>query len=127
LIPKVVALGVLATLLYTTMPLAMSAILPNRRMAMGLWAAYYIIVGGIFTAIGMVSHTPLGALDLQYGLQSVTMDLFDYKLIPGRGPMLEMMPLTGTLIVIFIQVIAGMGLIWFQVSRDQRTGVGGSS
>ena len=128
LIPKILALGTLATLLYTTMPLAMSAILPNRRMAMGLWAAYYIIVGGIFTAIAMVSHTIIGALDLQFALQSVTMDMFDLHLIPGRhGPQLELMPLVGTLIVIFVQVIIGMGVIWFQVSRDQRTGVGGSS
>jgi len=128
LLPKIIGLGTLATLLYTTMPLAMSAILPNRRMALGLWAAYYIIVGGIFTAIGMASHTPIGALDLQYGLQSVTFELFDLKIIPGsRGPMMEMMPLVGTLVVIFIQVIVGMGLIWFQVSRDQRTGVGGTS
>ncbi|HTL33536.1 MAG TPA: hypothetical protein VL326_10440, partial [Kofleriaceae bacterium] len=122
LIPKILALGTLATLLYTTMPLAMSAILPNRRMALGLWAAYYIIVGGIFTAIGMASHTPIGALDLQYGLQSVTFELFDIQLIKGRGPFLEMMPLVGTLVVIGIQVIVGMGVVWFQVSRDQRTG-----
>ncbi|HUS33063.1 MAG TPA: hypothetical protein VMZ53_31390 [Kofleriaceae bacterium] len=127
MIPKILALGTLATLLYTAMPLAMSAILPNRRMALGLWAAYYVIIGGIFTVIGMTTHTPIGALDLQYGLQSVTLELFDLKIVAGRGPEFEMMPLVGTLIVIGLQVIVAMGIIWFQVSRDQKTGVGGSS
>lgn len=124
MIPKILVLGTLATLLYTAMPLAMSAILPNRRMALGLWAAYYVIVGGIFTGIGMTTHTPIGALDLQYALQSVTLDMFDLKIM--RGP-LQMMPLVSTLIVIAIQVVVGMGVIWFQVSRDQKTGVGGTS
>ena len=128
LFPKIFGLGVLATLLYTTMPLAMSALMPNRRMAMGLWAAYYIIIGGIFTAIGLTTHLPIGALDLQYGLQSLTLKLFDLQMVrAANGPQFFAMPVVGTLIVQIVQVVVGMGIIWFQVSRDQRTGVGGTS
>ena len=125
LLPKMLALGVLATLLYTTVPLAISALLPNRRFALALWAAYYIIVGGIFTLVGLQTHSPVGAMDLQTGLQSVMLNMFDLKILRG-GPNFDM-GLTGTLIVIFLQTAVAIGVIWFQVSRDQKTGVGGSS
>jgi len=125
LLPKMLALGVLATLLYTTVPLAISALLPNRRFALALWAAYYIIVGGIFTLVGLQTHSPVGAMDLQTGLQSVMLNMFDPKILRG-GPNFDM-GLTGTLIVIFLQTAVAIGVIWFQVSRDQKTGVGGSS
>ncbi|HSD89691.1 MAG TPA: ABC transporter permease subunit [Kofleriaceae bacterium] len=125
LLPKMLALGVLATMLYTTVPLAISALLPNRRFALALWAAYYIIVGGIFTLIGITTHTPIGAMDLQTGLQSVMLNMFDLKML-GGGPNLDM-GLIGVLIVMFVQVAVAIGVLWFQVSRDQKTGVGGSS
>jgi hypothetical protein len=124
LIPKVLGMGALATLLYTVMPLAMSSLLPNRRFALALWAAYYIIVGGVFTAISIPTHSPIGALDLQLGLQSVMAHLFDIRIL--EGPQL-ILPFTGTLIVIFAQVVLATGVMWFQISRDQRTGVGGTS
>jgi hypothetical protein len=125
LLPKMLALGVLATMLYTTVPLAISALLPNRRFALALWAAYYIVVGGIFTVLGITTHTPVGAMDLQTGLQSVMLNMFDLKILRG-GPNLDM-GLTGVLIVMFVQTAVAVGVVWFQVSRDQRTGVGGSS
>jgi len=124
LIPKIVVVGVLATLMYTAMPLAASSLMKSRGIALALWAAYYIIVGGIFTAITMSTGSVIGALDLPLGLQSVALQLFDLKLI--KAPF-ELLPLTSTIIVILIQVVLAIGVIWFQVSRDQKTGVGGTS
>jgi hypothetical protein len=124
LIPKIFVTGVLATLMYTAMPLAASSLMKSRGIALALWAAYYIIVGGIFTAISISTGSVIGALDLPLGLQSVVLQLFDLKLI--KGPF-QPLPLVGTVIVILVQVVLAIGVIWFQVSRDQKTGVGGTS
>jgi ABC-type transport system involved in multi-copper enzyme maturation permease subunit len=124
LIPKIFVSGVLATLMYTAMPLAASSLMKSRGIALALWAAYYIIVGGIFTAISISTGSVIGALDLPLGLQSVVLQLFDLKLI--KGPF-QPLPLVGTVIVILVQVALAIGVIWFQVSRDQKTGVGGTS
>ena len=124
IIPKVLLVGLLATLTYTTVPLAISALIPNKRYALAAWAAYYVVVGGIATGIALKVAPVVGVIDLQMALQSVTLNLFDVKII--RGPSLDI-PLTAAVIGILLQSALAIGVIWFQVSRDQRSGVGGSS
>jgi hypothetical protein len=125
IVPKVLLIGALATLAYTTIPLAISALVPNRRYALAMWAAYYLIVGSIATAIGALSSNPAAALDLQTALQALTFELFDVKILYGQHPN----HLDGTTagIALAIQCAIAVGIIWYQVSRDQRAGVGGSS
>jgi hypothetical protein len=124
ILPKVLLVGVLATLTYTTVPLAISALIPNKRYALAAWAAYYVVVGGIATGIALKLAPVVGVIDLQMALQSVTLNLFDVKII--RGPSLDI-PFTAAIIGILVQSALAIFVIWFQVSRDQRSGVGGSS
>lgn len=124
IIPKVLVVGLLATLTYTTVPLAISALIPNKRYALAAWAAYYVVVGGIATGIALKLAPVVGVIDLQMALQSVTLNLFDVKII--RGPSLDI-PMTAAIIGILVQSALAIFVIWFQVSRDQRSGVGGSS
>ena len=124
IIPKVLLVGLLATLTYTTVPLAISALIPNKRYALAAWAAYYVVVGGIATGIALKLAPIVGVIDLQMALQSVTLNLFDVKII--RGPSLDI-PFTAAIIGILVQSALAIFVIWFQVSRDQRSGVGGSS
>ena len=124
ILPKVLMIGALATLAYTAIPLAISAMVPNRRYALALWAAYYLIIGSIATAIGVVSKSAAAALDIQTALQAFTLDLFDMKILRGHPNQLD-----GTTagIALLVQASLAIGIIWYQVSRDQRSGVGGAS
>jgi hypothetical protein len=124
IVPKILAIGTLATLAYTATPLAISAMVPNRRYALALWAAYYLIVGGIATAMGMASGSAAGGLDIQTALRAVTFELFDLSIL--RGKSLGIDGKTGA-IMLLVQCAVAISIIWYQVSRDQRHGVGGSS
>lgn len=124
ILPKVLLVGLLATLVYTTVPLAISALIPNRRYALAMWAAYYIVIGNIVTVIASKVSPALACLDLQVSLQSVTFQLFEVKVL--RGFFVEI-PLMTAVIGILAQSALAIGIVWFQVSRDHRSGVGGSS
>jgi len=126
ILPKILLLGLLATLVYTAVPLAISACVPNRRYALAFWAAYYLIVGSIAGAMGAVSKSPAAVLDIQTALQAATFELFDLKIIQGRG---HPNGLDGTTAIVGLLATfaVAVGVIWFQVSRDQRSGVGGAS
>lgn len=124
ILPKVLLIGLLATLVYTTVPLAISALIPNRRYALAMWAAYYIVIGNILTVIGAKVWAPIACVDLQASLQAVTFQLFDVKVL--RGLTLDL-PLQTAIIGILVQSALAIGVVWFQVSRDARSGVGGSS
>lgn len=124
ILPKIIGVGLLATLAYTAVPLAISALVPNRRYALALWAAYYLIVGSIAVAVGLFANPVVSALDIQSALQAVTLDLFEIKILRGHPNGLDG---TTALIALLAQSALAIFLIWFMVSRDQRHGVGGSS
>jgi hypothetical protein len=121
---KVLAIGALATVAYTTVPLAISALVPNRRYALALWAAYYLIVGNIALAVGTVSKSALAAVDIQTSVTAMTTNLFDLTILRGHPLFFGMWPAVISLVG---QSVLAIGIIWFQVSRDQRHGVGGAS
>lgn len=122
---KALAIGALATLAYTAMPLAISAIVPNKRYALALWAAYYLVVGSIADAIGREwDNALISSLDIQTGLKAVTYDLFDLTILRGRTSGLDS---NMAMISLLGQAAIAIGIIWYQVSRDQKHGVGGSS
>ena len=125
ILPKVLAIGLLATAAYTAIPLAISALVPNRRYALALWAAYYLIVGSIGSALAAVGiGGAAAAIDIQTALQAVTLEWFDIKILRGHPNSLD--GISG-FIVLAIEIAAAIVIIWYQVSRDQRSGVGGSS
>jgi hypothetical protein len=124
ILPKVIGVGLLATLAYTTVPLAISALIPNRRYALAMWAAYYIVIGNIMTVIATKVSSNLAIVDLQATLQSITFQLFDVQVLRGR---FAEVPLTIAIVGILAQSALAIAIVWFQVSRDHRSGVGGSS
>lgn len=123
-VPKTLAITALATLAYTTIPLAISAIVPNPRYALALWAAYYLVVGSIAFALGVEMKSPIAVLDIQTAIQAVTLELFDITILRGDPNHLDG---TTAAIGLVAQSLIAIGLIWYMVSRDQRSGVGGSS
>ncbi len=125
IVPKALGIGLLAAAAYTAIPLAISAIVPNPRYALALWAAYYLVIGSIGMALAAENvGGPMGAIDIQTALQAITLDLFDLKIVRGDRNHLGS---TTALIMLSSQIVLAIIVIWFQVSRDQRSGVGGSS
>lgn len=123
LIPKTLAIGALATLAYACVPLAFSSLLPNRRHALALWAAFYLILGAMAYALAHVASPSIGALDLPRAVQAVAFHLFDLK-FRDRDPAI---PLDAALGSLLGYAAISIALIAFQVRRAQHSGVGGGS
>jgi ABC-2 type transport system permease protein len=122
-IPKVLLIGLLATLAYAAVPLGFSALLPNRRHALALWASYYLIVGAMAYALGHVASPSIAALDLPRAVQAVAYHLFDLA-FREKDPAI---PLESAIASLLGHAALGLALVVYQVRRAQRTGVGGAS
>jgi ABC-2 type transport system permease protein len=124
ILPKAIAVGGLATLAYTAVPLALSSFVGKPRYALALWAAYYVIVGNMAFGISHATTPGIAALDIPSALITVSFHLFDlHPLLRGFGKM----SLDQAVIGLVVQSAVAVAILWFQVSRDQKTGVGGSS
>jgi hypothetical protein len=120
---KALAIGGLGTLVYAAVPLGFSALITNRRYAMALWAAYYIVFGSMAVGIAYVTRPEIGAIDLGAALKSISLHLFDFH-VSGRNVEI---PMSAALISIFGHAVVAIGLVFWRVRRAQQTGVGGSS
>ena len=124
LLPKTLAIGLLATLAYTTVPLALSSLVGKRRYALALWAAYYVIIGNMAFGISHVTSPSIAAIDLPTAVITVSYELFHlHPLLRGFGDL----SLQAAVIGLIVQSVLGIAILWYQVSGDQKTGVGGSS
>jgi len=121
---KVFAIGGLATLVYAAVPLGFSALVPNRRYALALWAAYYLVVGAMAIGIGYATSHSLGALQLPSAIEAVTLRLFDVEILHGLD---AKVPLSAGLISIGAHVVVAIGLVGWRVRAAQQSGVGGAT
>ncbi|HEX2686448.1 MAG TPA: ABC transporter permease subunit, partial [Kofleriaceae bacterium] len=120
---KALAIGGLGTLVFAAVPLGFSALIENRRYAMALWAAYYLVLGSMAQGIGFITTPAVAAIDPSAALKSISLQLFDLHM-SGRN--LEI-PISAALISILGQAVAAIGLVFWRVRRAQQTGVGGAS
>lgn len=120
---KALAIGLVGTLIYTAIPLGFSALFTNKWLALGLWAAYYVVFGTMAAGLGLVTHSSVSVLDLPSALQAVSFALFDLHL---NGPR-DTASLGPALISILGQSAIAIGLVFWRVRQAQQTGVGGSS
>lgn len=123
IVPKTLAIGACATLAYAAVPLGFSALLPNRRHALALWAAYYLIFGAMAFALGHVASPELAALDLPRAVQAVAYALFDLR-FRGNDPQIPVEAALGSL---GAHVALAIAILVFQVRRAHASGVGGAS
>jgi ABC-2 type transport system permease protein len=124
IVPKTLAVAGLATLVYAVVPLGFSALVANRRYALAMWAAYYLVVGFMAILLGLISTGAVAALDLPTAIESIAMSLFDVQFRFGRR---VDVPPEAALVSIFAHVTAAIAIVWWSVSRAQKTGVGGAS
>jgi ABC-type transport system involved in multi-copper enzyme maturation permease subunit len=124
LIPKAIAIGLLGTLVFATVPLAFSSLVPNARYALALWAAYYLVFGVMVSLLGRTSHSWIGALDLATALDAIAMKLFDLQLFKGRA---GWVPADAALASVLIHSAAAIAILSWNVRRAYGSGVGGAS
>jgi hypothetical protein len=125
LIPAALVVGLVATIAYSVIPLGFSALLPDRRNALALWAAYYLVFGTVMQLIGRHGGS-WAALDLPTAVLTIAFDLFDFQPIFGRRAARALSPSIAW-ISIAVQAAVAIGIIWWRVSRAQKQGVVGSS
>jgi hypothetical protein len=123
ILPRTLAVAALATLTYAWVPLGFSALFANRRHALALWAAYYLIVGQMAYLLAHVTDPALGALDLPRAVQAVAFSLFD--LAPRSGD--PAIPVAAALGSLAGHVAIAGAVMALQVHRAHRAGIGASS
>lgn len=124
LVGKTFAVAALATLTYATLPLGFSALIGNRRYAMALWAAYYVVIGTMFAVLGLFVHPVLGVLDPGVAIETVMLRLLDFDLTGGH---VQHAPLWAALLSIAVQCGAALAIMIWRVRNAQQTGVVGAS
>ncbi|MEO7733385.1 MAG: hypothetical protein ABIY55_20655 [Kofleriaceae bacterium] len=120
---KAAAVGVLGTMVYAAVPFGFSALIANRRYAMALWVAYYVVIGGMAAIAGIFVQPVLGALDLSTALSAVTLRLFEFRLL-GRHAV--DVPLGAALVSIFAHCAVAIAVVLWRV-RNAQHAIGGSS
>ena len=126
IVPKALFAGGLATLAYTAVPLAFSALVGNKRTALALWAAYYLIGGLVAIMIGALTHTGwISAIDIHGAIDNLSERLFEVPPLPGKQ--LDAVSIAQAITSILVQVTAAIAIVWVSVDRAQKTGVGGST
>jgi ABC-2 type transport system permease protein len=125
LLPKALAIGLMTTLAYATIPLALSALASRRRTALALWAAYYLLAGWIFLGIGLASKSNwIMALDIATGIKGVAYTLF------GMPPLFRQgldMPIAAGVVSVASQIVVAITIAALQIRASAKSGIGGSS
>jgi hypothetical protein len=123
-LPKALAIGALGTLAFAAVPLGFSALVANPRYAMALWAAYYLIVGGMAWVLSRITDSGIAALDIAASLDSFAYYLFDLELMWGRAKRIEPLLALGSLLA---HAGAAIAIVVWRVRRAHLSGIGGSS
>lgn len=123
LVPKVLLVGGLASCAYAALPLAVSALAGRRTLALGLWAAYYIVGVSTIAAIGAFTWAPLMAVDPAASVTAVAFATFDV----GVGGADNLPPAWAAILSLAAQAAGAVALLVRQVARQAAGAVGGSS
>ncbi len=122
IIPKVLALGALATLTYAIVPLGCSALFASRRKAIAVWAAYSLVAGSIIALLGAMTSGWIAAFDLASAIDSITFQLFDLHLV--RRLQIPFGVAVGSVIV---HVALALVIVSVAVRRAHKRGLGEAS
>jgi hypothetical protein len=127
MVPQMVGLGLLSAVVYAAVPLGISALVPHRRNAILIWVAYYWMIGSLAVAIGLVTGTPVGALDIPVALASVTQAVIDVQLPAFFGDGRAIPPVGWAIASLVVQVGAALAFAYTRIRAAQQAGIGGSS
>lgn len=120
---RTVVVGTLAAILYAAMPMAFSALIGKRWIALGVWAGYWMIGTGMLAAIGYFTWKPLMALDPGAAIDSLAFRLWDLS-VENKQQEMDLWP---ALIGILVHIGAAIGALYWRVSREATSAVGAGS
>jgi ABC-type transport system involved in multi-copper enzyme maturation permease subunit len=123
LIPKTLAVGAIATLVYAAVPLGFSALFASKRNTLALWAAYYFVFGAMAWMIGRLGSGPIAALDLPQAIKCVAFAIYGIEYRPWD----PQIPLDAAIASLSAHVVGSLAIVAYQVRRAHLSGVGGSS
>lgn len=121
-IPKVALVGVLASMAYAAVPLAISSLSNRSRITVAVWVAFYLLFGGIVQGLAFGLHTSgLAALNLPMAVAGTAFGLFDvhvpvFDQVPGLWPSMAALVGYTALAVVVLRV---------RVGQAERAGLGG--
>lgn len=121
-VPETILIGVISTVVYAAIPLAFSALARRVRDAMILWAAFYLVIGGLARAAAIVSGAKiLYAFDVYGALLGVTYGFYGWSFGAGR----IIPPLGLSLAVLSAYAVGAVALLFWRVRAIERAGIGG--
>ena len=117
--------GTLGALLFAALPLAISSMIAKRSYAIGAWAVWYILIGGIFQGLAFATRTPaLAAVDPLSAIQGVGQGFYEVSV--SQKITRDQVPFTWALALTLVMIAGSIAVAFWQVSRRAHAGVGGS-
>ena len=120
---RALVIGLLSAVAYAALPLAVSALAGRRTIALGVWAAYYIVVTTIIMGVAQVTWKPLAAIDLSVSVMSLAFGLWDFDMLGGDARV----PVAAAAVSLVAQSGLAVFLFHRQIRRTAAGSVGGSS
>jgi hypothetical protein len=125
-VPEALGVGLLATLAYTAIPLGFSALVKKRSHALGLWVAYYLLLGNILVVFGFAGNARwVAALDITTALTSIADTVFGMPRMIGSHAI--DVPVSACVISIVVQSVVALAVVYWKLSTSQKAGVGGAT
>ncbi len=123
LVPKAALVGLLATLVYTLVPLAFSSISSRARHTVPAWAAFYFLTSVLIPVISReTGMTSLEALDIPRSIHTLAYGVFDAVPITDSTRSTAGMAAAGLLAYSAL----GLSFLYWRVSQAERRGMGGA-
>lgn len=124
MIPRVLAVGGMGTVTFATLPLAISAMVGRRNLALAIWAAYYFVGITVLGLIGGHFWLPLAAIDPGRAVEALTVAVFDF---PMGDQARHVAPAWAALASMGAQSLIAAGVVMWRVKRLAEGAVGASS
>jgi hypothetical protein len=121
IVGNVLIIGVLTTLVYAIVPLAISSLFESRAQAVAMWAAYWLVIGSICALLGAMTSGWISAFDLASALDSLSNQLFGIHLT--RRVQIPFGVAVGSIVV---HVAIALAIIVVAVRRAHQRGFGAS-
>lgn len=121
---RTVLVGGLAALVYAAVPLAVSAMIGKRTIAIVVWASYYVVGMFIFAVIGILAWNPLAAVDPANAVVSLANGLWKIHIPGDEGKIFVETHVA--IISLVAQTLLASTLFYLSV-RKQATGAVGAS
>jgi ABC-type transport system involved in multi-copper enzyme maturation permease subunit len=119
---RVVLIGVAGSLVYASLPLAISSLIDKRWTALGVWAGYWIPVTTIFKLIGFAAWGPMLAFDPGAVIDQLGFRLWGLDSAQGFD-----LPMIGVAISVIGHTGVAIAILYWRVSREAAGAVGAGS